>query len=104
MLTELSIHRKSYLGRTVRIVGMFDWMEYAAVGRVYRVFRYSCDDCGLEAQAHMDLAWDGEWPERWAWTEAVGVLEEYEMFGSSYLRLRVAQLAPAQPGLQYVVN
>jgi hypothetical protein len=104
MLTELSINRAQYLGRTVRITGMFDQIDYAGGETVYRVFRYSCEDCGLDAQAHMDIAWDGPWPERWAWVEAVGALEEYEMFGERYLRLHLTELNPAEPGLQFIVN
>ena len=81
-----------YLGKTIKLEGMFDSYTSDAGETYCSVIRFGPGCCGTDANAGFEVAWDKPYPDVNDWVEAVGVLEEYDEDGGSYLRLALTSL------------
>lgn len=82
-----------YLGKTIKLEGLFLKGVYAPTGDdFYMVMRYGPGCCGNDDMAGFEVTWDADRIKIFAendWVEAIGVLEEYEDAGNTFLRLNL---------------
>ncbi|NLT58889.1 MAG: hypothetical protein GXX99_08015 [Clostridiales bacterium] len=88
---DIYINTADYLGKTIRYEGLFKTGDWQGVPYCY-VIRYGPGCCGYDGEAGFEVVWDGAWPQVDDWCEVVGVLEQYEEDGISYLRLVLSSL------------
>ncbi|MDR3310715.1 MAG: hypothetical protein LBS90_05150 [Oscillospiraceae bacterium] len=95
-----------YMGKTFKLEGIFDIYEVPDTGvTYYSVIRYGPGCCGIDANPGFEVRFDGVCPAQDDWVEAVGVLEEYEEDGYSYLRLALTSLTVLTTrGVEYVTQ
>ena len=106
-MTEIAINTPDYLGKTIALEGIFETFPYGESGAVfYLVYRHSPGCCGNDGITGFEVLWDDPavtYPENNAWVRAVGVLEQYDEDGVTYMRLRLKQLTELpQRGLEFV--
>jgi hypothetical protein len=93
---EIYLNPEEYLGRTIKLEGLFKSEEYPGYGRTYCfVLRYGPGCCGNDGNAGFEVAWPGEsrpLPAIDEWVEAVGTLASYEEEGYPYLYLALSSL------------
>lgn len=103
---DVYFNTADYLGKTFKYEGIFCRYDDVETGKTYySVIRYGPGCCGVDANAGFEVKWDGdmEYPKQDDWVEAVGVLEEYEENGDSYLRLDLISLKVLETrGAEYV--
>jgi uncharacterized membrane protein YcgQ (UPF0703/DUF1980 family) len=104
---DIYLNAGDYLGRTVKLEGMFKLMRYEDMDKAYCfVLRYGPGCCGNDGSAGFEVAWDTpekDYPMEDDWVEAVGVLENYEEDGYPYLYLRLSSLTVKQErGAEFV--
>lgn len=101
---DIYFNPEDYLGKTIKYEGIFSVYEVPETGAVYySVFRYGPGCCGVDANAGFEVIWDKEYPKPDDWVEAVGVLEEYDEDGYTYLRLALSSLTVLETrGAEYV--
>ena len=73
-INDIYLNPQNYLGKTIRLEGMFKSTANLSTGDSYR------------------FVYDGNYPEDNAWVRATGVLEEYEENGKPYFQLRLKEL------------
>jgi uncharacterized membrane protein YcgQ (UPF0703/DUF1980 family) len=99
---DVYINREEYLGRTIKLEGMFGVVEDEE-DPCYYVYRYGPGCCAFDATAGFEVRWGAAYPSPDEWVEAVGVLESYEYDGEEYLRLALSSLTvKAERGLETV--
>ncbi len=100
---DVYVNPKEYIGKTLRLQGMFGAEMNADGTPYYMVFRYGPGCCGYDANAGFEVAWDGKYPSVNDWVEATGVLETYIEDNQVYMRLRLSALNVLDTrGLEYV--
>lgn len=100
---DIYLNAEDYLGKTIKYEGIFKSTYWEEDQTFYFVIRYGPGCCGYDGEAGFEVTWDGEWPQEDDWCEAVGVLEEYEVNGWSYLRLSLTSLTVLDTrGAEYV--
>ncbi len=89
-INEIYTNSEDYLGRTIKLEGMFasayDESSGANYTYVYRVGPGCCGNDG--SMCGFEFTWGGEMPENGDWIEVIGTLDEYEQNGVAYLTLR----------------
>ena len=89
-VNEIYTNSEDYLGRTIRLQGMFasayDEPSGSTYSYVYRVGPGCCANDG--SMCGFEFSWDGEMPKTDEWIEVTGTLDEYEQDGLTYLTLR----------------
>jgi uncharacterized membrane protein YcgQ (UPF0703/DUF1980 family) len=103
---DVYYNAEDYLGKTIKYEGIFDQYTWEENGVTYcSVFRYGPGCCGTDANAGFEVIWDNAYPEPNDWVEAVGVLEEYDEDGYTYLRLALTSLTVLDTrGEEYVTQ
>ncbi|MDR1892842.1 MAG: hypothetical protein LBQ48_07540 [Oscillospiraceae bacterium] len=107
-INDIWLNKEDYIGKIVRYEGMFTqytWQENNMT--YYLVYRNSPGCCGADGQAGFEVAWpesaDKTYPNENDWVEAAGVLEQYEEYGQTYLRLSLSSLTVKQErGAEFV--
>ncbi|MDR0861324.1 MAG: hypothetical protein LBN30_00885 [Oscillospiraceae bacterium] len=103
---DVYINTEDYLGKTIKYEGIF--YEYTSEGTgvtYYSVFRYGPGCCGSDGSCGFEVIWDNEYPQPDDWVEVVGVLEEYDEGGFTYLRLALSSLTVLETrGAEYVTQ
>lgn len=101
---DVYFNTEDYLGKTFIYEGIFSAYEDPATGNTYySVIRYGPGCCGIDANAGFEVVWDKEYPEVDEWVEVVGVLEEYEENGQTYIHLVLSSLEVLEErGKEYV--
>jgi uncharacterized membrane protein YcgQ (UPF0703/DUF1980 family) len=89
---EVYLNPEDYMGRTVKLEGLFKKQEYPGGGGYCFVLRYGPGCCGNDGSAGFEVAWDRPYPQEDEWVEAVGVLDSYDEDGYPYLYLDLASL------------
>ncbi|MDR2504875.1 MAG: hypothetical protein LBD16_02080 [Oscillospiraceae bacterium] len=92
---DIYTNTEDYLGKTIRYEGIFGQYSATLNGEPITyssVFRYGPSCCVGDQTVGFEVAWDDAYPKENAWVEVVGVLEEYDEEGSTYLRLRLSSL------------
>jgi uncharacterized membrane protein YcgQ (UPF0703/DUF1980 family) len=91
---DIYINKEDYIGRTIRYEGIFEESTWEETGETYRfVIRFGPGCCpGVDDSAGFEVIWNNGYPEPNDWVEAVGVLEEYDEYGETYLRLALYSL------------
>ncbi len=93
---EVYLNQDDYLGKTIKYEGMFYSSYYEpSDSTYYMVIRYGPGCCGNDGNVGFEVAWDEgkfEVPAEDAWVEVIGVLEEYEEGGATYLQLKLDSL------------
>ena len=109
-LNDIYLNKEKYIGRTIKLEGIFgnDYWE-ADDKRYFSVYRNGPGCCFNDSQAGIEVIYpestDIPYPENNAWVEAIGVLEEYQEDGATYLRLRLDRLEEKQDrGAETVTN
>ena len=101
---DIYFNPENYLGKTIKYEGIFSVYEAPDTGVKYCwVFRYGPGCCGIDANCGFEVIWEKEYPSPDDWVEAIGVLEQYEEDGWTYLRLALSSLTvlPTR-GAEYV--
>jgi hypothetical protein len=104
---DIYLNAGDYLGRTVKLEGLFKSMYYEGMDKTYCfVLRYGPGCCGNDGSAGFEVAWEAlekDYPLEDDWVEAVGILENYEEDGYPYLYLRLSSLTVKQErGAEFV--
>jgi uncharacterized membrane protein YcgQ (UPF0703/DUF1980 family) len=99
---EIYQNAADYLGKTIRLTGLFKTFEGENGAKYYTVVRYGPGCCGTDSNPGFEALWDKGYPDEDAWVEATGVLEAYTEDGEEYLRLALSSLTPAAAGAERV--
>jgi hypothetical protein len=106
-MNEILANVEDYLGDTIQLEGMFT--VYAAENGTtyYSVYRNSPGCCGSDGQTGFEVHWKKTqhpaYPKENDWVRAVGVLEDYDEDGSTYLRLALTSLTvQSKRGTEFV--
>ncbi|MFT4144041.1 MAG: hypothetical protein QM644_06245 [Mobilitalea sp.] len=101
---DIYFNTEDYLGKTIKYEGIFSEYEDTVTGNTYySVIRYGPGCCGIDANAGFEVVWDKDYPEVDDWVEVVGVLEEYEEEGQTYIHLVLSSLKVLEErGAEYV--
>lgn len=92
-INDIYLNPQNYLGKTIRLEGMFKSTANLSTGDSYRfVYRNGPGCCGTDTMPGFEVKGDGNYPEDNAWVRATGVLEEYEENGKPYFQLRLKEL------------
>ena len=93
-INEIYTNSPDYLGRTIRLQGMFTSEYYEPSDQTYYyVYRVGPGCCGNDgSMCGFEFTWDGEMPQDNDWIEVTGVLGEYEMEGLNYLTLKASSV------------
>lgn len=89
---DIYYNANDYLGKTIQYEGLFDIYEIPDEETHYFVIRYGPGCCGNDGYAGFEVNWEGEYPNKDDWVEVTGVLEEYDDYGLTYLRLHIVSL------------
>lgn len=90
---DIYYNSEDYLGKTIKYEGIFDTYYFPDMDLTFNsVIRYGPGCCGNDGNAGFEVIWDGEYPNQDDWVEAVGILEEYDYEGFTYLRVRLTSL------------
>lgn len=92
-INDIYLNPQNYLGKTLRLEGMFKSTADLSTGSSYRfVYRNGPGCCGTDTMPGFEVKGDGNYPEDNTWVRATGVLEEYEEDGRPYFQLRLSEL------------
>ena len=91
-VNDIYINTKDYLGKTFKYEGMIKSYPISDTEEVFCVIRYGPGCCGTDGDCGFEILWDKEMPAENEWVELIGVLEEFEYEGSSYLRINAEAL------------
>jgi len=87
---------EDYLGKTIQYEGIFASREDTSTDEPYYfVIRYGPGCCGNDGEVGFEVIWDDAakaYPNENDWVAVSGVLEEFELEGYQYLRLRLISL------------
>lgn len=88
-INEVYVNTDDYIGKTVRIQGMFQPYTDENTGQTYYyVYRTGPGCCGNDgSMCGFEFTWGGDMPNDNDWIEVVGSLRTYEEDGWSYLTL-----------------
>lgn len=109
-ITEINMMKDEYLGKTIALDGMFTSFTVTDSGPLYHmVYRWMPGGCcGNDGIAGLEVRWanpDASYPAEGDWVRAIGVLQEYQEEGVTYLELRLQSLAVLpQRGQEYVTE
>ena len=102
-LNDINLNYKTYLGRTVKIQGMFKKLHWDGKSS-YFVYRRTPGCCGDDGEIGFELSWDqnyqgsiagpdgNTYPNSNDWVEVSGELKSYEKSGFPFLYLALAEL------------
>jgi len=102
-LSDINLNYKSYLGKTVKVQGIFKDLHWDGKD-YYFVYRRTPGCCGDDGEAGFELSWnqnyqgshtgddDNTYPAKDDWVEVQGVLKSYEISGFPFLYLALAEL------------
>ncbi|MDR1618384.1 MAG: hypothetical protein LBS06_04975 [Treponema sp.] len=95
---DVYLNPEDYLGKTIRLQGLFKKMQYEGGGGYCFVLRYGPGCCGNDGSAGFEVSWDREdpdpppYPNEDDWVEAEGVLGYYREDDYPYLYLNLLSL------------
>jgi len=93
-ITEIYLNSDDYLGRVIQYKGLFRTAYWETRGIYFHyVSRRTYGCCGDDGIVGFEVYLDGvePFPDN-TWVEVIGVLEEFELSGGSYLRLVVTSI------------
>ncbi|MDO5519521.1 MAG: hypothetical protein Q4G58_03395 [bacterium] len=92
-VNEIYINPKSYLGKTIHIEGMYKPILNETENVTYHyVYRNGPGCCGTDGMCGFEIMYKGTMPTENDWIDVVGVLEEIEDGGETFLVLNVSSL------------
>jgi len=92
-VNDIYLNADDYLGKPIKYQGVFESYFHQAKDNTYcYIFRYGPGCCGDDGNVGFEVVYDGEYPQAYDWVEVLGVLESYEEFGTTFLRLRAVDL------------
>ena len=101
-INDINLNYKTYLGKTVKIEGMFK--EFQWDGKImYYVYRKAPGCCGNDGEVGFEMSWDQNYqgystnlnvdtPGINDWVEVHGVLKSYEQFDHPFLYIAIDEL------------
>jgi hypothetical protein len=95
---DVYLNPEDYLGKTIKLEGLFKRMEYEGGGGYCFVLRYGPGCCGNDGSAGFEVSWDRAdpnpppYPNEDDWVEAEGVLGYYREDDYPYLYLNLSSL------------
>jgi uncharacterized membrane protein YcgQ (UPF0703/DUF1980 family) len=103
---DIYLNPEDYLGKTIRLEGLFKTEQYEGDDPYCFVIRYGPGCCGYDGTAGFEVAWTPRavqkdssanvlaprYPNEDDWVEAVGTLSSYEEDGYPYIYLQLASL------------
>lgn len=94
-INEIYVNTEDYIGKTIRIQGMFQAYTDQNTGiTYYYVYRTGPGCCGNDgAMCGFEFTWDGDIPADNDWIEVVGSLRTYDEDGWTYLTLDAESVA-----------
>lgn len=104
-INEIYTNSEDYLGRTIRLEGMFTSEYYEPNATTYYyVYRVGPGCCGNDgSMCGFEFTWDGPLPKDGDWIEVTGALDRYDLDDQSYLTLRATSVeAKAERGAETV--
>jgi len=96
-VNDVYLNSKDYLGKTIKLEGIFKNDQTYDGEQYYFVLRYGPGCCGYDGVAGFEIKWDEskeqEYPPVDSWVESTGVLKQYEQDGyDQYLYLDLISL------------
>ena len=104
---DVYLNSPDYIGKTLRYEGMYNEYTDTDSGITYcSVVRYGPGCCSYDGNVGFEVRWGDEqkpYPNVNDWVLAEGVLEEYDEYGATYLRLNLRELSVVDTrGAEYV--
>ncbi len=89
-INEIYTNFDDYIGRTIKLQGMFASEYYEPNQTTYDyVYRVGPGCCGNDgSMCGFEFSWNGEMPEENDWIEVIGTLDKYDLEGQTYLTLK----------------
>lgn len=93
-INDIYVNKEDYLGKTVKIEGMFKGAYYDKTDTTYYyVYRVGPGCCGNDgSMCGFEFTYDGEMPKDNDWIKVIGVLDSYEEDGAEYLTIRATSV------------
>jgi putative membrane protein len=93
-INEIYTNYDDYIGRTIKLQGMFGSEYYDANKTTYYyVYRVGPGCCGNDgSMCGFEFTWDGEMPQDNDWIQVVGTLNKYDLDGQTYLTLKASSV------------
>lgn len=95
-MNDIFANKEDYMGKTIKYEGMFFSAYYEPADSNFNVvIRYGPGCCVGDGTVGLEVRWEDDsiqTPEADDWVEVIGVLEEYEELGATYLRLNLSSL------------
>jgi len=93
-INEIYTNYDDYIGRTIKLQGMFSSDYYEANKTTYYyVYRVGPGCCGNDgSMCGFEFTWDGEMPQDNDWIEVIGTLNKYDLDGQTYLTLKASSV------------
>lgn len=93
---EIYVNKDNYMGKTIKYEGMYFRSYYEPTeSDLYMVIRYGPGCCGDDGNVGFEVVWDNAAVndfENGDWVEVIGDVEEYEEFGTTYVRLNLKSM------------
>jgi uncharacterized membrane protein YcgQ (UPF0703/DUF1980 family) len=92
---DVYLNPEDYLGKTIKLEGIFQTQSYGAESPYYFVIRYGPGCCGNDGNAGFEVMWedtDAVYPQENDWVQVVGVLGAYEEDGYPYICIGLSSL------------
>jgi len=93
-INEIYTNTSDYIGKTIKIEGMFDaYLDESNGTTYYYVYRTGPGCCGNDgAMCGFEFTYNGKMPNEKDWIEVIGKLRQYTENGNSYLTLDAQSL------------
>jgi uncharacterized membrane protein YcgQ (UPF0703/DUF1980 family) len=109
-VSDVYVNTKDYLGKTIKLEGIFLAAQYNENETFYSVIRYGPGGCcGNDNYIGFEIKWPKGQKESYpavnSWVEAAGLLKSYDVDYSSYLYLELLSLTELKErGTEYVLQ
>lgn len=105
-VNDVYLNAQSYMGRTIKLEGIFLTRQISENESIHYVIRYAPDGCcGGGGMIGFEVKWANSrrYPENNSWVEATGVLKEYRSGPNRFLYLELSSLNVLETrGMEFV--
>jgi uncharacterized membrane protein YcgQ (UPF0703/DUF1980 family) len=109
-VSDVYINARDYLGKTIKLEGIFLAAQYSETDTFYSVMRYGPGGCcGIDGYFGFEIQWPKgstkAFPNPNAWVKAAGQLKSYQVDYNEYLYIELSSLTElSKRGTEYVLQ
>jgi uncharacterized membrane protein YcgQ (UPF0703/DUF1980 family) len=109
-VSDVYLNARDYLGKTIKLEGIFQAAQYSETDTFYSVMRYGPGGCcGIDGYFGFEVQWPKgnakSFPNPDAWVKAAGLLKSYRIDLNDYLYIELSSLTElSKRGAEYVLQ